>query len=302
LNAARETAQLNPGAAPAAFALGEALRQADFLPVAIGEYQRALRLDPDLEAARIGLGSAWLDAGEPEKALEAWRELSAENWPGLEEKIADARAALNQPRSDARYVRHLFDQFAPDYDGRMLANLQYRAPMILRELGDLLGLGALSPHAILDLGCGTGLMGEAVRDWSSRLDGVDLSPGMIQKAREREIYDDLFVSDIVDYLAGTERRYDLILAADTLVYLGELTPIFAGVVRTLTRDGCFLFTVEKMDGDGFELGAKRRWRHSENYLRAEAHAARLQIAGFMTCTLRSEAGTPVEGFAVALRA
>jgi len=302
LTVARETAQFNPDVAPAAFALGEALRQAGYLPAAIGEYQRALRLDPDLEAARIGLGSAWLDAGEAEKALGVWRALQPRERPVLTSKIADAEAVLRRPRSDARYVRHLFDHFAPDYDSRMLAHLQYRAPAILRELGVLLGLDAGAPHAVLDLGCGTGLMGAAIRDWASGLDGVDLSPGMVEKARTLGVYDNLAEADIADWLVACECHYDLVLAADTLVYLGELSTLLAGVARVLTRGGNFLFTVEKKDGEGYELGARRRWRHSESYLRAEAESAGLGVAGLMDCVPRTEAGFPVEGFAVALRA
>jgi predicted TPR repeat methyltransferase len=302
LAAARETAQLNPDAAPAALALGEALRMAGYLPAAIAEYQRALRLDPDLDGARIGLGSAWLDAGEAQKALDGWRDLRTEDWPSLTEKMADAEAALKQPRSDPRYVRHLFDQFAPDYDARMITHLRYRAPAILREFGEMLGLGAGVPHAILDLGCGTGLMGAALRDWASRLDGIDLSPSMVQKARERDIYDELTVADIMDWLAACERRYALVVAADTVVYLGELSALFAGVARVLSPGGHFLFTVETTTGDGFELGPKRRWRHSESYLRLVARSAELELAGFLACELRREAGVPVEGLAVALRA
>ena len=302
LAVARETAQFNPDAAPAAFALGEALRAAGHLPAAIGEYHRALRLDPALELARIGLGAAWLDAGEAQKALESWDGLRTEDWPLLAQKIADAEAVLHQPRSDARYVRHLFDQFAPDYDSRMLSQLQYRAPAILRELGEMLGLAADAPYTMLDLGCGTGLMGAAARDWASRLDGIDLSPVMVQKARERGIYNDLAVSDIADWLAACERRYDIVFAADTLVYLGELEPLFRHVSQVLSPGGYFLFTVEKKDGEGFELGPKRRWRHSEANLRAGAEAAGLEFAGLVGCALRMEAGVPVEGFAAALRA
>jgi predicted TPR repeat methyltransferase len=302
LAVARETVQLNPDAAPAALGMGEMLRLAGHLPAAIGEYQRALRLDPDLAGAHIGLGSAWLDAGEAEKALEAWRGLRTEDWPLRTQKVADAEAALRKPRSDPRYVRHLFDQFAPDYDARMIAHLHYRAPAILRELADLLGLGAGAPHAVLDLGCGTGLMGAAVRDWASRLDGVDLSPAMVHEARGRGIYDELAVSDIVDWLAACEQRYGLVFAADTLVYLGELATLFAAVARVLPRGGHFLFTVETKDGEGFELGPKRRWRHSETYLRLIAKTVELEPVGLVTCTPRIEAGVPVEGVAVALRA
>ncbi|MGH6876033.1 MAG: methyltransferase [Rhizomicrobium sp.] len=299
LAVARETALTHPGAAPAASGLGEALRVAGHLPTAIAEFQRALRLDPHLGSALIGLGAAWLDAGEAEKAIDAWRGIGETAPAALAERIAEAEAVLSRPRSDARYVRHLFDQFAVDYDSRMLDQLGYGAPAILREFAEMLGAGGRS--AILDLGCGTGLMGQAVRDRANRLDGVDLSPAMVAKARLRGIYDELHVADICAWLAERGRLYDLIFAADTLVYLGDLEPVFAGVSQRLAGGGHFIFTVEKKPGDGFDLGPKRRWRHSESWLRMESGHAGLSVAGLMPCVPRSEGGVPVEGFAVALQ-
>ena len=301
LAAARETAQLYPDAAPAALALGEALRMRGHLPTAIGELQRALRLDPELDAARVALGRAWLDAGEAGKALENWRNIADEKpSPQLRSLLAEAEHALGEPRSDARYVRHLFDQFSANYDSRMLAQLQYRAPLSLRQFADFLGLGGTKRHAILDLGCGTGLMGEAVSDWAHRLDGVDLSPQMVQKARARGIYDELCVADICDWLGEPGRRYDLIFAADTVVYLGDLAPLFSAVQGRLEEGGSFLFTTESKEDDGFELGPKRRWRHSQAYLRSEAERAGLHVAGLVSCVPRTEAGAPVPGLAVGL--
>ena len=298
LSVARETAHLYPDAAAAALSLAGALRAVGNLPAAIAEYQRALRCDPGLEEARIGLGAAWLDAGEAGKALEAWQ--GCDNNPVLARRIAEAQAVLMQPRSDARYVRHLFDQFAADYDSRMLGQLHYRAPSVISALAEMLGLWARAPLAICDLGCGTGLMGEALRAHASQLDGVDLSPRMLDEARARGIYDQLVCADIAECLAQQERAYDLVTAADTLVYLGDLAPLFVAVAVRLAPHGHFLFTVESVAGRGFALGPKRRWRHSETYLRSVAAMAGLGIAGLMACSPRDEAGKAVEGFAVAL--
>ena len=151
---------------------------------------------------------------------------------------------------------------------------------------------------MLDLGCGTGLSGAAFKDLAARLDGIDLSPAMIEKARARGIYDSLAVADIERGLAA--EAFDLIIAADTLVYLGDLEATMQGVARALKADGFFLFTVEKKEGEGFELGPKRRWRHSEAYLRALARADGLEIVGLLACSPRTEGGLPVEGLAVAL--
>jgi predicted TPR repeat methyltransferase len=295
---ARETAMLNPSVALAVCALGDALRAAGTLPTAIAEFQRALRLDPALDDARFGLGRAWLDAGEPEKALESFAQIEAPS-DVVHGTIAQAEAAKGQSRSDARYVRHLFDQFSTDYDARMRGQLGYRAPEILRELASLV-LPRQEGLSLLDLGCGTGLAGTAFRDMASRLDGVDLSPAMVEKARALGLYNALKVADIETGLSAFDRAYDLILAADTVVYLGDLEKLFAGVALRLAEDGMFLFTVEKTDGDGFELGPKRRWRHSESYLRRAAAHAQLNISGLVECSPRMEAGVPVDGLALAL--
>jgi predicted TPR repeat methyltransferase len=292
---ARETASLHPDIAEAALGLGAALLAAEQLPTAIAEFQRALRLDPENAEARYLLGCAWLEAGEPEPALAAFEALS--DMPGLADRIADAEAMKARPRSDAGYVRHLFDQFSADYDNRMLGQLSYQAPVILRELAGLV-LPGETGLAVLDLGCGTGLSGAAFRDRAAHLVGIDLSPAMIAKARERGVYDELLVGDIESGL-GAE-TYDLVVAADTLVYLGVLDATFAKVATALKPQGTFLFTVESKDGDGFELGPKRRWRHSENYLRSLAAAHGFTVAGLMACVPRHEAHVAVNGYAVAL--
>jgi predicted TPR repeat methyltransferase len=294
LDAARERALLHPADADAALAHGAVLLAAERLPEAIGELQRALRLDHESVEARRLLGLAWLAAGEPEKALQAFARLD-----GVDEEVARAEAMRDRSRSDPDYVRHLFDQFSRDYDLRMLETLAYRAPRILRELAELLMPGR-EGLAILDLGCGTGLAGAAFRDMAVRLDGIDLSPGMVEKARARGVYDRLAVADIEQMPEADGTGYDLLVAADTLIYLGDLSAVFAAARARLEPGGTFLFTVERKEGEGFDLGPKRRWRHSDVYLREASIQAGFDMTGCVACTPRSEAHVPVEGLAVAL--
>jgi predicted TPR repeat methyltransferase len=292
---AREAASLHPGIAAVLTMLGAALLAAEQLPTAIAELQRALRLDLGDMRARHLLAQAWLAAGEADKALET----------GVEDEalIARARAIKAAQRSDPGYVRHLFDQFSADYDSRMREHLHYAAPEILRGLAAMVMPGR-EGLSILDLGCGTGLAGEAFKPLAARLDGVDLSPAMLEKAKKKGIYDHLAVADLESALtepgtSGLLRAYDLILAADTLVYLGDLAAVFRAAAARLAPDGFFLFTVERAAA-GFEHGPKRRWRHGEAYLRQTAQAAGLCVAGLLEATPRQEAGQPVAGFAVAL--
>lgn len=299
LEEARQAVSLNPGVAPAVLALGEALLAAEALPTAIAELQRALRLDPDLVRARELIAQAWLKAGEADKALESLRGL--EPTPAILDMIADAERIKSAARSDAGYVRHLFDQFSADYDVRMIGHLSYAGPQILFDLAAMVMPGR-EKLRVLDLGCGTGLAGLAFKPQAALLDGVDLSPAMIEKARERGIYDTLAVDDLENALRAPGPAYDLILAADTVVYLGDLAGLFKGVRSRLAPHGFFLFTAEATSGNGFELGPKRRWRHSDAYLRATAQSAGLEVAGLVSAAPRHEAGQPVDGFAVALTA
>jgi len=299
LLAAQELVSLHPGAVEPALAFGGVLLAAGRPAEAIAEVQRALRADPENADARYLLGRAWLAAGEAARALDAFAALDSETIEGLAGSIAQAEAMAARPRFDAGYVRHLFDQFSTDYDERMLGPLAYRAPQILRELAGLVIPGRTG-LSVLDLGCGTGLSGAAFRDRAATLDGIDLSPSMLEKARSRGTYDNLTLGDIESGFAP--ERYDLVVAADTLVYLGDLTAVMDVIAAALKPDGMFLFTVESQgeSGPDYDLGPKRRWRHSESYLRDVAAASGFDVAGFLACVVRHDAGAAVAGFAVAL--
>lgn len=299
LGAARDANALNPNVAEAVLALGEVLMALGHLPAAIAEFQRALRLDPNSATARYVLGCAWSEAGEAEKALDAFARVPLDSVPRLAERISAAKAMRDKPRSDPGYVRHLFDQFSADYDARMREHLAYRAPEILRQLADLVLPGA-NDLEVLDLGCGTGLAGKTFASMVRTIDGIDLSPAMIEKARSLDLYRRLDVADIEVKLLEDGGAYDLVLAADTLVYLGDLGTTFSGVARRLRPHGMFLFTVEESDRADYELGPKRRWRHSKTYIRSTAAGVGLDVAGLLDCSPRSEAGAPVQGLAVAL--
>jgi predicted TPR repeat methyltransferase len=298
LATAREKATIRPNDLALSIAYGEALMKADMPAEAVAEFQRALRLDYTSVEARFGLARGCLAIGEPEKALDALRQLD-DGTPDVAAAVEQAHAMIARPRSDPDYIRHLFDSFSTNYDTQMVGRLAYRGPEILRELAEMVMPGR-DRLAILDLGCGTGLTGAVFKDKAARLDGVDLSPAMIAKARLRGLYDRLAVGDIEAMPQPQDPPYDLLVAADTLLYLGDLTKVLAAAHARLGPGGFFLFTVERKEGDGFALGPKRRWHHSEVYLRAETARAGFDLAGCVACTPRSEAHAPVDGLAVAL--
>jgi predicted TPR repeat methyltransferase len=185
----------------------------------------------------------------------------------------------------------------------MLEVLGYRAHEHVRTLAERVLPRLTPPWRILDLGSGTGLVGETFKDLAvgGRLDGIDLAPRMIEAARARGIYDDLFLADLETALSGAGPHYDLILSADTMIYIGDLEPTFSGVAKRLAPGGFYIFACESKTGEGWEQTPANRFRHSELYMRSEAARATLEFVDIMECALRSESGEPVPGFAVALR-
>lgn len=305
VEAGRELTQLAGNWAEAAVTFGRALVANGALPLGIAEYQRALRLDRDCGAAELALAEAWAEAGEADKAaqhLERAQGLGAVDevalaW--LDEKLGAMRGAT---RSDAGYVRHLFDQFSHDYDSRMREKLRYRAPEILLDLAKLTE-GRPRKVATLDLGCGTGLAAPVFRGLASKLAGIDLSPQMIAQANATGLYDDLVVGDIEAWLFETRAKFARVIAADVLVYLGDLARVFEGVKKVLKPGGMFLFTVERHEGEAaFVLQETRRWAHRESYLRGLAAAHGFDVRGLMQCTPRFNAGQPIPGLAGAFAA
>ncbi len=301
LEVLREVVALNRNWADAAVALGRALMVKEALPTAIAEFQRALRLDPDCGATELALAEAWADAGEAEKAA-AHLEAAVALGEDVGALAARLDAMRGQARSDAGYVRHLFDQFSSDYDTRMRGALAYRAPEILAELMGMVSGGKPKTVATLDLGCGTGLAAPSFRPFATKLTGIDLSPQMIAQAKAGGLYDDLVVGDIESWLAETPARFDRMIAADVLVYLGDLDAVFAGVKRVLKPGGLFFFTVERCETDDFVLQETKRWAHSEAYLQRMAEAHGFDVRGLMACTPRVNKGVPIPGLAGAFAA
>ncbi len=154
---------------------------------------------------------------------------------------------------------------------------------------------------VLDLGCGTGLCGLLFRNVARRLIGIDLSPRMIEKARERGVYDELHVDELTEYLARLEKWVDLIVAADVLVYIGDLAPVLANARRALKAGGLFAFFVEHADGDDFALLPSERFVHGTGYVTRQTSAAGFAIETVDRATLRKEGRGPIVGDVYLLR-
>lgn len=299
----REACHLSPNTAEVCLAFGEALAATGALPAAIAEFQRATRLAPDDGRPHWQIALLWLEAGEPGKAeiaAEVALKLDGASEASVAALRARADAMRHAARADAGYVRELFNQFSGDYDSRMQQQLGYAAPGILRGLAGML-VDPARKLDVLDLGCGTGLSGVAFNGLAKSLAGVDLSARMLDKARSLGIYGRLVEGDVESLPRELDGPFDLIIAADVLVYLGDLETLFSGVRARLNPGGLWLFTTERGETADFALGAKRRFQHSQIYLRALAARHKFEVSSLIECVSRYEAGQGVESLAAAFR-
>jgi predicted TPR repeat methyltransferase len=294
---------MKPLQAPSGDVLAD--RRADYAEMlfAAGDRMAAADLMRDALTLVPGWAPGWFRLGEMNEALGAL-DAAAEAWSAAlrfdpaDRLGAALRLALigRAPQADAppsAFVEALFDQYADTFDAALVEKLAYRVPALLADAIHMQG-GRIFELA-LDLGCGTGLMGEMLRPFARRLDGVDISAGMLAKARRRGIYDRLEKADLQDfrYQAG---RPDLIVAADVFMYLGELERVTATVAGLLAPGGLFAFSVERLAGEGgFALLPSRRYAHSEPYVRRLLAGSGLDVLWLEEQVIRQDRGEPIVG-------
>jgi predicted TPR repeat methyltransferase len=196
----------------------------------------------------------------------------------------------------------LFDQYAPSFEAALVDDLGYRGPALLLAAVAIARAAADRPLTFsraIDLGCGTGLAARAFASIVDEIIGIDLSPRMIERARATGLYAEVDVAEIVEGLGGRpDCCADLILAADVMVYVHDMTPLLREVARVLAAGGLFAFTVESHAGEGVVLGEELRYAYSESCVRALVAAAGLVLDRLESASSRTESGVQVPGLVV----
>jgi predicted TPR repeat methyltransferase len=140
-----------------------------------------------------------------------------------------------------------------------------------------------------------------LKPFARTLTGVDLSSGMLGKARGRHLYDDLCQAELCGYIQQRPERFDLIVSADTLVYFGVLDDAIQAAAHALRPGGYLCFTVEALaDGEttDYHLQHHGRYAHSNGYLARLLDQVGLITQRLERVVLRLDAGEPVAGWLV----
>jgi predicted TPR repeat methyltransferase len=270
----------------------------------IAAFRRAIALRPGDSVAYDGLSRTLYRAGRIDDAIAVYKEwLTVDPGNAVARHMLAACTGAEAPeRASDNFVRGIFDSFAGSFE-RVLDQLGYQAPALIAGFLDRVVPDADAALVIADAGCGTGLCAEFLRPRARRLVGVDLSSGMLARARARKTYDELIESELASWLAGRSQEFDLIISADTFCYFGALDQALNGAAGALRPGGRVVFTVEKAADEvtGYHLDHTGRYTHAEGYVRQVLSEAGLDSIAVEHVVLRRERGSEVHGLLASAR-
>ena len=264
--------------------------------------KRTVELEPDNGDAWYEFGEVAQCVGRREEARAAYQEYFDRNPHDgeIEHLLIALRDETPPSRASDRAIQHIYKNFAPSYEERMVDDLKYAGPARMLEAVRAI-IGDRNDLTILDLGCGSGLTGNAFRECAENLIGVDLSNEMIELAQRRQIYTLLECAEITDWLNRGDTLFDVIVSCDCLIYFGDLTNIVRAASRRLKPDGIFAFSLERGTRAPFHLTDTGRYNHHPDHIRDAAAACGMEPVTVTEGFLRMEYGEEVVGLFAILR-
>lgn len=289
--------EIKPDDVQVLFNLGVLCMQQGHLEDAQHYYLQALRLKPDYFEAHNNLGTTYLIKRDTQNALLHFREalrLQSDN-VAVRHTISILTQTHQGDAAPAQYIQSLFDSYADHYDAHLTQALHYQVPLLLFQL--LQRNVEVPSHGwdVLDIGCGTGLCAEYFHSVARTLVGVDLSAKMLEQAQKKHLYDTLIEADAQTYLSEHPSSFDVIVAGDVLVYVGNLAEFIPLVADALRPSGYFIFNAELSQDKDYTATISGRYAHHKNYIDKQLAAHDLTILQYHTAELRTQDGVPIVG-------
>jgi predicted TPR repeat methyltransferase len=279
--------------------LGSAQQRMGQVDPAFASFRKALQADPGLAEACRNLGRLAGTRGDHALAAQCFKS-GMDHHPG-DPSFAHLYAAAtggDTARAPEGYVTQLFDEVARRFEGHLVHELEYQVPEALASLVR----PELKPNAcVVDLGCGTGLVGVALASAGAGIIGVDLSARMLEIAARRGAYARLEQGELVEVLARMPAASaQAVLAADVFIYIGDLAAVFAAVARLLAPRGLFAFSVEGLEEGSYKLQPTGRYAQAPGYLRTLASQHGLEERSMKRTRIRREGRGHAAGWLVLL--
>ena len=258
---------IKPDFAEAHNNLGNVFKDLDQDDYAINCYKKAISIQSNYAEAYFNLGNTQRQLGEIEDAVKNFEiAISIDANYGEAQHLLNTLIGKTTKAPPKEYVEKLFDNYADGFDESLVKQLKYKLPFLIKELVNKVAPSSSKFNNVIDLGCGTGLAGQDLRGISNNLIGIDLSNKMIIKAKERQVYDILITGDITEILNARKEKYDLFVALDVLIYIGEVSSIFKVIRNCCNQNAIFIFSIENQIGGEYSLLKTGRYSHSEDYI------------------------------------
>lgn len=291
----RTALTLDPAGTEVMAVQAQALNAVGRTAEALSAARRGAALDPSRRESLIVLGSLLVDRNHRDEALAVYRRaMELDPNDTVLAHLVHSIAGTTSAKAPEAYVANVFDTYADRFDEHLVKTLQYKAHEIVAR-ATVAALPADLGARILDIGCGTGLCGPILRPAASRLVGIDLSARMLDKARERSLYDLLAQAELVQFMTETDERFDAVVSADVLCYFGDLTEVFRAAAGVLDPGGLLAFTVERQEEPGYRLTPSGRYVHGLDHLR-DGGRGLFRARTIDNVILRTEASVPVHGY------
>lgn len=297
-----QATKLDPSYGNAWFNLGDAYYCKGELQKAVDAFQNCIELVPDFVEAHYNMGIAFHDLRlQPEaiKCLERTLELAPDH--AAARHMLAALTGETPESAPHQFVTSLFDQYSNHFETDLINRLEYMIPDRLRKLVSAYTEAETHFARVVDLGCGTGLSGKPFRDIADYLAGIDISGNMLVQAKNKGIYDELFVGDLCDQLERLPGFCDLFIAADVFIYIGSLGSIFQAVSSKAAQGAYFTFSVEATDEQDFILQQTGRYAHNKEYISRVAAASNFTIITHEKTDIRKEGNAWIPGEIYLLR-
>lgn len=277
-------------------------------------YLKILKQKPQEAQTHHNLATLYLQLSEKENALTHFKEAYRLQSTNLTAKhMIDALTGITLSAGPPyEYTQALFNQYAYNYDAHVKEPLRYQVPALLRQVIAPFAEKKQIPWKVLDLGCGTGLCAPYFADVADALTGVDFSANMLEVAKARGGYQQLFLMDALSFLTKQHQNYQLIISADVFVYFGNLKPIFGACYTALQPNGLFCFSVEQLKKTEtqhpsplstleFELQKTGRIAHYPRYIHTLSKLFNFKIEVEKTACIRYQEDQPIIGNIYVLR-
>lgn len=320
-NLYRAALDLEPDNAEAHAGLATLLYKQKRTLEALEEYRKAVIINPDMPAVSNNLALILKDGGDYRRAIDLLlnavkqspenteiainlaetltlfynqnhqeAEKIAEQWKlFMPDNLFAARVFASfkgeNCANTAQYAEALFDAFAETYEQTM-QNINYAAIQKLQSLG-------FAPVGkVLDLGCGTGLVGQAFKSSANSFVGVDISQKMLDAAASKSSYSALIKDDVTDFLCKNELKFNFIIALDAIEYVDSFESLAA-----FLENIPFIFTIENAADEvsNYQLGTSGRYRHNPQYIRKTLANVGYKKIKEYPLVLRQENGADVNG-------